>query len=204
MRVLGALACIAVAIAGLKLASSVVAPVLFAVFLTLVSAPCVDALHRKGLPRWLAVTVTCLSIVVISRFIFFTLYTSLNHFRDELLAYEAQMAARSASVAAQLNDHGIDTSSANSLSAFTGNPIAKRVDADVGSAVPGLRFTVFPHAQRVGGLLSARPEERRGVLAGFGAVVGFCLALMAVRIFGIIGSCAKYALGIMRLLPVMH
>ena len=123
MRVLGALACIAVAIAGLKLASSVVAPVIFAGFLTLVSAPLVDWLHRKGLPRWLAITVTCLSVVLLAGFIFFVLYTSLNQFRDELPAYEAQLAARTASFDSWLTDHGIDTSSAGSLSAFSGESL---------------------------------------------------------------------------------
>ena len=124
MRVVVVLACIAVAIAGLKFASSVMAPIIFAGFLTLVSAPLVDTLHRKGLPRWLAISVTCLSVIVIGGAVFFTLYTSLSHFRDELPTYQAQMANRTSDIDLA-HDHGIDTSDANALSAFNGESLGK-------------------------------------------------------------------------------
>jgi len=125
VRVVVVLACIAIAIAGLKFASSVMAPVIFAGFLTLVSAPLVDTLHRKGLPRWLAISVTCLSVIVIGGVVFFTLYTSLSHFRDELPTYQAQMANRTSDIDSWLDDHGIDTSGANTLSAFNGESLGK-------------------------------------------------------------------------------
>ena len=123
-RVLIALASIVIVVLGLKAASSVMAPVLFAGFLAIISTPAITALRKRGLPDWAAITVTCLSVIVVFGAIFVLLYSSLSQFSDELPTYQAQMQEKSASVDNWLQDHGIDTSDASAHNAFNGETLA--------------------------------------------------------------------------------
>lgn len=83
---LGVLSVIAV-VAILKLASSVMLPIFFAILLSFTLSPVVDSLTRIKFPRALAIVLAIMILFGIAYLIFLFLFSSLNSFIDEAPKY---------------------------------------------------------------------------------------------------------------------
>ncbi len=103
-------ASIVVIIAGMKGASPVLAPVLLALFLTVLISPALRSLERRGLPTWLAVVTVLAVVLVVGLALILLLYVSLSGFVARVPEYQAGLAARGSAPAAWLASRGIDVS----------------------------------------------------------------------------------------------
>lgn len=84
-------ACIVIIVAGLKLASSVVGFVLFAVLLATCISPLVNLMVNKGISRKLALTITII-VVILGGFLIVTMIgTSISRLLDTLPGYESRL-----------------------------------------------------------------------------------------------------------------
>jgi predicted PurR-regulated permease PerM len=103
-------ASVVVIVAGMKAASPVLAPVLLALFLTVLLSPFLRSLERRGLPTWLAVVAVLAVVVVVGLALGLLLYVSLSGFLAKLPEYQAGLAARGSAPADWLASRGIDVS----------------------------------------------------------------------------------------------
>ena len=60
------LAALVIVIAGLKTAASIIVPFLLALFIVVIFLPFANFLQKKGVPRWLALTLVILLILLIA------------------------------------------------------------------------------------------------------------------------------------------
>jgi len=89
-QVLLVLASLTVVIAGLKAASTIVIPLLMAIFLAIISAALLQWLQRRGLPLWAALTVVVLLLASTLVTLGSLIGASINQFSSALPRYEAQ------------------------------------------------------------------------------------------------------------------
>jgi len=99
---LGTLSVIAV-IAILKLASSVMLPVFFAILLTFTLSPVVDSLTRIKFPRILAIVLAILILFAIGYLVALFLFSSLNSFIDQAPKYYERFESILSQLAGALN-----------------------------------------------------------------------------------------------------
>ena len=85
------LASLTVVIAGLKAASSIVVPLLMAIFLAIISAAMLQWLQRRGLPLWAAMTLVLLLLASTLVTLGSLIGASINQFSSALPRYEAQL-----------------------------------------------------------------------------------------------------------------
>ena len=90
-QVLLVLASLTVVIAGLKAASSIVVPLLMAIFLAIISAAMLQWLQRRGLPLWAAMTLVLLLLASTLVTLGSLIGASINQFSSALPRYEAQL-----------------------------------------------------------------------------------------------------------------
>ena len=90
-QVLLVLASLTVVIAGLKAASSIVVPLLMAIFLAIISAAMLQWLQRRGLPLWAAMTLVLLLLASTLVTLGSLIGASINQFSNTLPRYEAQL-----------------------------------------------------------------------------------------------------------------
>ena len=90
-QVLLVLASLTVVIAGLKAASSIVVPLLMAIFLAIISAALLQWLQRRGLPLWAAMTLVLLLLASTLVTLGSLIAASINQFSSALPRYEAQL-----------------------------------------------------------------------------------------------------------------
>jgi len=90
-QVLLVLASLTVVIAGLKAASSIVVPLLMAIFLAIISAAMLQWLQRRGLPLWAAMTLVLLLLASTLVTLGSLIAASINQFSSALPRYEAQL-----------------------------------------------------------------------------------------------------------------
>lgn len=100
--------------AGVKLAAPLLNPFLLAVFLTVMTAPLVMALHRRGLPRWLAVLAGVLVDLAVMAGLATFVGGSIGAFGEKVPRYELRFTQVLASAHDTLLLLGIDVST-NSL-----------------------------------------------------------------------------------------
>ena len=90
-QVLLVLASLTVVIAGLKAASSIVVPLLMAIFLAIISAAMLQWLQRRGLPLWAAMTLVLLLLASTLVTLGSLIGASINQFSSALPRYESQL-----------------------------------------------------------------------------------------------------------------
>jgi predicted PurR-regulated permease PerM len=89
-QVLLVLASLTVVIAGLKAASTIVVPLLMAIFLAIISAALLQWLQRRGLPLWAAMTLVVLLLASTLVTLGSLIGASINQFSSALPRYETQ------------------------------------------------------------------------------------------------------------------
>lgn len=110
VRVLLAIACFVIVTAGMKAAAPILVPFLLSVFISVICAPGLFWMQRKGVPNGLAVLSVLLGIVVISSFLAVVVGKSLNNFISTLPLYQAQLTEKTSNLISWLNGHGIEVS----------------------------------------------------------------------------------------------
>lgn len=88
LRTIVALAALVILVAGLSAAEEVILPVLFAVLLSIVSAPIVRWLERRGLPSWVAVLLVVLLTMGVLAGFGTVLAASVSEFSKEIPHYK--------------------------------------------------------------------------------------------------------------------
>jgi predicted PurR-regulated permease PerM len=99
-----------VVIAGLKAAAALVTPFLLAVFIAVLAAPGLQALHRLGLPSWAAMLVIVALLLAVGGGVIALFTGSLNQFNANLPEYQARLEQVSTDVVAWLDNHGLHVS----------------------------------------------------------------------------------------------
>jgi len=102
------LATLVVVIAGMKAASALLEPFLLAIFISVLCAPLVTWLTRRGWPEWLAVSVTMVGLVILLSAGFALVGTSINGFLKQLPVYQSALNMRVGGLLDGLAGHGVD------------------------------------------------------------------------------------------------
>jgi predicted PurR-regulated permease PerM len=132
-------ACVVVIVAGMKAASPVLAPVILALFLTILVNPALRSLERRGLPTWLAVLTVLAVVFVVGLALIFLLYLSFSQFIAKVPDYQAGLAARGSVPVAWLESHGIDVTGLLRMDQADWQAVLRAA----GSAVSGVRSTLM-------------------------------------------------------------
>jgi len=104
-------ACIVVVIAGLRIASGILVPVLIAVFVAVLSLPLQNWLMARKIPRSLSVLLTLLAVLLILVGFGFLVGSSVQGFTTEYPKYQAKFLAMAKSTIDWLNTLGLNISS---------------------------------------------------------------------------------------------
>lgn len=85
------LATFVIVVAGMKAAATILVPFLVAVFLTVLCAPILMGMTRRGIPEWLGLTVILTVLLVCTGFVLVVVGSSLTSFAGNLDAYESHL-----------------------------------------------------------------------------------------------------------------
>ncbi len=110
-------ACVVV-IAGMKVAQSLIVPFLLAGFIAIISATPMFWLQRKGLSKWLALTLVVLAVFVFGISVSVLVGSSLDDFIGKLPFYEDRLRLMFAELLGQLSRFGVSVSSGSVLTYF--------------------------------------------------------------------------------------
>lgn len=109
-RYLLAAASFFIVVAGLRAAKAIFIPALLALFLAVLSLPLLFWLRRHRVPRWLAVLLTVLAVLVILTVVGLVVSASLDEVGDVIPIYFERLYQQSQPLAARLQAAGIDVS----------------------------------------------------------------------------------------------
>jgi AI-2 transport protein TqsA len=101
-------AALVILLGGMKLASGLLSPLIFAIFVAVLCLPTMRWLQRKGLPTWLAVLLLIVGVLALGVALTLFIFLSLGQVRDNLPVYQAQLAALRAQIEAWLARLDID------------------------------------------------------------------------------------------------
>ena len=191
-QVLLVLASLTVVIAGLKAASSIVVPLLMAIFLAIISAAMLQWLQRRGLPLWAAMTLVLLLLASTLVTLGSLIGASINQFSSALPRYEAQLNALITQTTVWLGGLGIKLPAGGVTELFDPAGAAKllgRLLSGFGGLLANslliiltvlflmVESTSLPEKLRS---ISRNPDKTLGDLAAFMASVNHYLVIKAV------------------------
>jgi predicted PurR-regulated permease PerM len=156
-----------VAVLALKEVADLVVPIVFGLFLALVTAPLISGLERRGARRSVALTITVLVVLAIVVATIFVIALSVGEIVVQAPRYEAQLADEVAAIRELLAQYGIATEPGaiteiiqpEQVVAFV-RPVASAV-SHAGVAIFILAFTLI-YALAGAGSLRTRAEEAFG------------------------------------------
>ena len=91
LRTLLVMASVVIILAGLKTASAIIVPFLMSVFIAISCYPLIDWAGRHRIPRWLAIVLVILLIVIMGMFLAGLVGRSMNDFSAKLPSYREQL-----------------------------------------------------------------------------------------------------------------
>jgi len=106
-NILISMAAFVVVVAGMRASADIVVPFLLAVFIAIISAPALDWLEGRGLPRIVAMAAVLAVIVAAGVFITGLVGSSLGRFTSSVPEYTARLNGYTEAVENWLNGHGI-------------------------------------------------------------------------------------------------
>lgn len=112
------IASLMVIVAGLKVMSSLLSPILLSLFIVLVTSPIMSWLKRRGVPHWFAYMTVLLIVLIVGAFfiLFFTI--SLSELSDELPNYVSQIEAQLNILWQWLKEKGVESDDIQALKWF--------------------------------------------------------------------------------------
>ena len=90
---LGVLASLVIVLAGIKFASDIIVPFLLALFITIIFKPFANAMRKKGVPSWLALTIILLVILIFIGLLVTLITVSVQNFSARLPFYNEKLLA---------------------------------------------------------------------------------------------------------------
>ncbi|HET9224218.1 MAG TPA: AI-2E family transporter [Roseiflexaceae bacterium] len=93
---------------GMKLTGGILSPLIFAVFVAILCLPIMRWLQYKGLPSWAALLLLIVGVLALGVVLTLFIFLSLGQVRDNLPAYQAQLAALRGQIEAWLSRLDID------------------------------------------------------------------------------------------------
>ncbi len=139
-RILFVAAALVVIVAGMRAASSILVPLLLALFLAVLCMPFRAWLHRKGVPNALAALLLVLAMIVLLTVLATFVGVSLNSFLKTLPDYQERLDARMADAVEWLNGKGVAVSSPQTILAYLAPSQAMTLAERIVSAL-GILFT---------------------------------------------------------------
>jgi len=106
-NILLAMASFIVVVAGMRAASSLLVPFILAVFLSVICAPPLFWLQRKGVPKAVALALILITIIAVGLLLGALIGSSLNRFVTSLPNYQDQISAKMATAIMWLREKGI-------------------------------------------------------------------------------------------------
>ncbi len=88
---LGILASLVIVLAGVKIASDIIVPFLLALFITIIFKPFANAMRKRGVPSWLALTIIILFILVFIGLLVTMITVSVQNFSARLPFYNQKL-----------------------------------------------------------------------------------------------------------------
>ncbi len=166
---------ILLAVLALEAVADLVVPIVFGLFLALVTAPLIGALERRGARRAVALAITVLVVLAVVAVTVIVIVLSVAQIVAQVPRYEAELADEVAAIRALLADLGVtldagtltDSIEPETLMAYV-RPVASAVSS-AGAAIFILAFTLI-YALAGAGSLRRRAEEAFG--AGHPLLVG--------------------------------
>lgn len=101
-------AALVIVVAGMKAASDLLEPFLLAIFISVVCAPVVTLLTKRGWPEWLAVTAVMVGLVILLSGGVAFVGASINGFLKQLPTYQSALNDRVGGLLDALSGHGLD------------------------------------------------------------------------------------------------
>jgi predicted PurR-regulated permease PerM len=109
-QILLAVAAVVVVVAGMSASKVILVPFLLSAFIAIISAPLLFWLQGKGLPKWLALLIVILGVVLVGLIVVSLLGSSIRDFSSNLPLYEAKLKQQTASIVVWLEKLGVDSS----------------------------------------------------------------------------------------------
>jgi AI-2 transport protein TqsA len=136
------LTAVVVILAGMKVASGIVNPVLLSLIVTLAVAPILGWLMRHGVPSWAGVTIIIVGLFVAGLILIVIMGASLSQLDTKLPVYQESLNNLITDVETTLNGWGIDTSTFDISSVLTGERILD-ISRSILGAIIGALSNVF-------------------------------------------------------------
>ena len=127
--VLLSLAALVVIIAGLKAASSIVVPFIFAVFIAIICAPPLSWMTRRRVPSILAVLIVLCAVLLIGFLLMLVVGTSIQNFTNALPGYQANLQTQFNIFINWLSGLGVEVSKTGIREAFNPGSAIKLVNS---------------------------------------------------------------------------
>lgn len=194
------LAAIVIIVAGMRVASPILVPVLLAIFIAIISAPPLIWLENRGLPTFLALLVVILGILGFGLVLVSLVGTSLNEFQTQIPFYEQRLDHLFQTVNSFASKHGIDLQISDIASAINPESVARTVGNvvnEVGSLVANA-FLIFLIVIFILFELSTLPGKLESIFANSAASIHQLSKLKSsVQRYVVIKSITSLATGIL-------
>ncbi len=122
-----------IVIAGLKLSSSFIVPILLAIFFSIICLPIFYFFRKKGLPGWLALIIVFLLIVVIIAATGVLIGSSVQGFSDNLPLYQQRLSAIAEKTLTIASDLGVKLPKEKLLKLFNPGTLVKYIGTSLKS-----------------------------------------------------------------------
>jgi len=127
------LAALVVVIAGMKAATTVIVPFIFAVFIAIICAPPLNWMTRQRVPAVLAVLIILSSILLLGFLLMMVMGTSIHGFSNALPGYQANLQQQFNVFINWLSALGVDVSASGIREAFNPSSAIKMVNSMLNS-----------------------------------------------------------------------
>lgn len=112
------MAAFVIVVAGIRMAAPILVPFLLSAFIAVISGPLLSWLHRKGVPRALALLTVVVAIVAVGLVLAGLVGRSIDAFSRSLPLYEERLSEQTTSLLAWVRGLGIDVPEGGLQSAF--------------------------------------------------------------------------------------
>lgn len=143
VRTMLTLASLVVVVGGMKAASTIVVPIIAAIFVAVVSIPPTAALVRMGIRRWLATLTVFLIVVLVGLATAALVTTAATAFADDLPRYQVLLQEKVDAFVAWLQDKGVKIDGDQVDDVFDPNLLFPFIQQFLASLVGLLQDTVF-------------------------------------------------------------
>src|SRR5215218_9738086 len=107
VRAVLVIAAVCVIVIAIKLAAGFLQPILVGFWITILCLPITNWMRRRGLPRWAAVAIPIVTLVLSAVVVTYFAVTWIAELDSDLPTYQEEMGVRRADLNAWLEDHGI-------------------------------------------------------------------------------------------------